>query len=176
MIREEVGMIEYENVFRKGSVPTVIVNKGYELIDINDAASQLFGNHEIKLNLTKCHELFHQSKIRCGAEIICPAKKTFKSSERSRVIHKHKTDMGEIVHEIIATPIFDVHGEVEYVVIEYHSCVQEFRGLISMCSSCKRIRMEHGKWKPVAEYIQYHTAGVEINYIFCDSCTKKLGV
>ncbi len=128
-------MIDYGNVFKKGSVPEVIVNKDYEIADINDAASRLFDKHEIKKNLTKCHELFHQSKIRCGGEIVCPAAKTFESGESFRGIHKHKTSEGEIVHEIISVPIFDEHGETEYVVLEYRSGVQEFRGLINMCSS-----------------------------------------
>ncbi|MHC4268550.1 MAG: hypothetical protein ACYSTS_08805 [Planctomycetota bacterium] len=170
-------MIEYKKVFSKWSIPAIIVNKEYKLIDINEGISQLFRNHEIKLNLTKCHKLFYESNIPCEAGFnICPVAKTFERGEKFRVIHKHKTDMGEIVHEIITTPIFDEHGEIEYVLAEYHSGVQEFRGLITMCSACKKIRMEDGKWKPVVEYIQCHTTGVEISHGYCDCCKNKMGL
>ena len=168
-------MLNYKTVFSKWSVPTIIVNKKYELIDMNEGVYHLFRNHEIKLNSTKCHELFHGSKSPCvQGRNICPVAETVKSGVKFKTIHKHKTDLGEIIHEIITTPLFDEHGEVQYVIVEYHSCIQEFRGLISMCSSCNKIRMEHGDWRSVEEYIQNHTVGVEISHSYCDDCLRKL--
>ena len=168
-------MLNYKKVFNRWSTPTIIVNKEYELIDINEGACHLFRNHEIKLNLTKCYELFHGTKIPCGHEHhICPIAKTFERGEKFKAIHKHKTDIGEIVHEIITTPLFGEQGEVQFVIAEYHSCIQEFRGLISMCSSCNKIRMEHGNWRSVEEYIQSHSTGVEISHSYCEDCLSKL--
>ncbi len=166
-------MIEHDKVFHKFSVSSLIINKRYEIIDINESMSQLFSNRKITLNLTKCYEFLYSSKKPCwklGTDT-CPLKNTFISGQKSRTILRHDTSRGEIVHEVITTPILGKQGEVLLVIVEYHSSVQEFRGLITMCSSCNKIWMENGTWKSVEEYIKSHTTA-EISHGYCDDCHK----
>lgn len=162
-------------IFNKFSVPTFIIDREYKIIDMNESASQMFKDCGIKLNSAKCFEVSHASKDPCweSEPDNCPAKKTFESGVEFRAIHKHKIEPNEIVHEVIATPIFGKEGEVLYVMEEYHSSVQEFRGLITMCSYCKKIKMEDGTWKAVDKYIQCHTTA-ELSHGYCKDCAKQV--
>ncbi|MCP4986135.1 MAG: PAS domain-containing protein, partial [Colwellia sp.] len=128
-------MENFKNVFNNLSIPTMVVNKECDLIAINKNMFSLCNNYEIELNSTKCYELFHNTDNLCrtGSQT-CPVEKVFTAGESHRTILKHSTTKGEIIHEVLATPIFDEHGKIEYAIAEYHSGIQEFRGLISMCS------------------------------------------
>ncbi|MDR4503298.1 MAG: PAS domain-containing protein [Candidatus Scalindua sp.] len=166
-------MVKYKELFNKFTIPAFVINKDREVVDINESMLKLFGSYKLKRDPMKCYTLFYCSEVPCEQRmLICPAMKTFENGLKSRAIHKNKTDIGEIVHEIITVPIFGKQGGVEYVLGEYHSSLQEFRGLITMCSSCKKIRMENGQWSSPEEYIQSHTTGVEISHSYCHSCLK----
>ncbi len=143
-------MVEYREVFDKFSVPTLIIDREYKIIDMNESALHIFKNSAVELNLTKCYEVSHASETPCWEEEYhtCPAIKAFESGQITRAIHRHKTEPDEIVHEVITTPVFGKEGEVLCVIEEYHSSVQGFRGLITMCSFCKKIQMANGKlWR-----------------------------
>jgi PAS domain S-box-containing protein len=45
------------------------------------------------------------------------------------------------------------------------------RGLLPICSGCKRIRDEHGKWWPLDVYITKNT-DTEITHTICPGCTE----
>lgn len=166
-------MIKYKELFNKFTIPACVIDKDREIIDMNESMVKLFGSYQLKVDIIKCYTLLYGFELPCEQrQLMCPAMRTFKNGLKSRSIHKNKTDLGEIVHEVITVPIFGKQGGVEYVLSEFHSSLQEFRGLITMCSSCKKIRMENGMWSSPEEYIQSHTAGVEISHSYCNSCLK----
>lgn len=164
----------YREIFNKFSVPTLIIDTEYKIVDMNKSALQIFRNREIEFNRTRCFEVSHASETPCWESKYntCPARKTFESGETSQVIHKHQTEPNVTVHEVITTPIFGKQGDVEYVLEEYHSSVQELRGLITICSDCKKIKMEDGTWKTVEKYIRSHTAA-ELSHGYCEDCAKE---
>ena len=45
------------------------------------------------------------------------------------------------------------------------------RGLLPICSGCKRIRDEHDRWWPLDAYVTSRT-GVEITHTICPDCTQ----
>jgi len=47
------------------------------------------------------------------------------------------------------------------------------RGLLSICSSCKRIRNEHGDWQQLEFYIQSHSEA-KFTHGLCQDCMRKL--
>ena len=47
--------------------------------------------------------------------------------------------------------------------------VKALRGLLPICSGCKRIRDEHGKWWPLDEYIRKHTEA-DLTHTICLDC------
>jgi CheY-like chemotaxis protein len=51
--------------------------------------------------------------------------------------------------------------------------VKVLRGLVPICSSCKKIRNDHGFWQQLEEYIQDHSEA-EFSHGLCAPCIKKL--
>ena len=51
--------------------------------------------------------------------------------------------------------------------------IQMLRGLLPICSSCKKIRDDKGYWNQIESYIQNHSF-VEIAHNICPECLKKL--
>ncbi len=169
-------MMEYKEIFDKFSVPTLVIDREYNIIDMNKSALHMFQNTAIEFNSTKCYEVSHASETPCWEQefYTCPAKKAFESGQITRAIHRHKTIPNEMVHEVITTPVLGKEGEVLYVIEEYHSSVQEIRGLITICLYCKRIQMDDGKWKAVDDYIRSHTMA-ELSHGCCNDCLKQAG-
>jgi len=52
------------------------------------------------------------------------------------------------------------------------SRVKTLSGLLPICSSCKRIRDDHGYWSAVESYIQGHT-DAQFTHSYCPECTEK---
>lgn len=51
--------------------------------------------------------------------------------------------------------------------------VKELRGILPICSSCKKIRTDEGYWQNVDEYISQHT-NAEFSHGLCKECAMKL--
>lgn len=51
--------------------------------------------------------------------------------------------------------------------------IKTLRGLLPICSSCKRIRDDKGYWNQVEAYIQNHS-DVDFTHGICPECMKKL--
>jgi phosphoserine phosphatase RsbU/P len=51
--------------------------------------------------------------------------------------------------------------------------VKTLRGFISICSSCKKIRNDQGKWEQLEAYIQQHSEAL-FSHGICLDCMKKL--
>jgi len=51
--------------------------------------------------------------------------------------------------------------------------VKELRGILPICSSCKKIRTDEGYWQNVDEYITHNTKA-ELTHGLCNDCAKKL--
>jgi len=48
--------------------------------------------------------------------------------------------------------------------------VKVLRGLLPICSGCKRIRDEHNKWWPLDAYVRAHTEA-DLTHTICPDCT-----
>ncbi|MCK4837356.1 MAG: hypothetical protein KAS94_01060 [Desulfobulbaceae bacterium] len=51
--------------------------------------------------------------------------------------------------------------------------VNTLRGLIPICSSCKRIRDDQGTWNRIESYIAKHSEA-EFTHSYCNDCIRKL--
>lgn len=49
---------------------------------------------------------------------------------------------------------------------------QLLKGLITICSSCKRIRTEHGQWVPIEAYVRSRTTA-DFTHALCQECLNK---
>lgn len=51
--------------------------------------------------------------------------------------------------------------------------VRTLQGILPICSSCKKIRDDHGYWYQVESYIENHS-NAQFSHSICDDCYKKL--
>jgi len=51
--------------------------------------------------------------------------------------------------------------------------VKALRGMIPICSSCKRIRNDQNYWQRLEDYLQEHS-GAEFSHSLCIECAKRL--
>ena len=49
---------------------------------------------------------------------------------------------------------------------------QLLKGLITICSNCKKIRAEHGQWVPIEAYVRSRTAA-DFTHALCEECLSK---
>ena len=54
-----------------------------------------------------------------------------------------------------------------------YSEIKQLRGIIPICSSCKKIRDDSGYWHQVEEYISEHSDAM-FSHGICPECSKKL--
>jgi hypothetical protein len=51
--------------------------------------------------------------------------------------------------------------------------IQQLQGILPICSSCKKIRDDHGYWHQVESYIRDHT-NVDFSHSLCPDCAAQL--
>jgi PAS domain S-box-containing protein len=51
--------------------------------------------------------------------------------------------------------------------------VKTLRGLVPICSNCKKVRNDQGYWQQVEEYVREHTEA-DFTHGLCEECAKKL--
>lgn len=66
-----------------------------------------------------------------------------------------------------------VLGEENKSLIEYLKELQSLRGLIPICSKCKKIRDSKGHWRSVEEYLIHHPKA-DFSHGYCPECFKKI--
>jgi HAMP domain-containing protein len=62
--------------------------------------------------------------------------------------------------------------EREQRLAEAQAEVKVLEGILPICSSCKRIRHEGGKWEPVESYVRDHT-NAEFTHGICPDCAAR---
>ena len=53
------------------------------------------------------------------------------------------------------------------------SKIKQLKGIVPICTSCKKIRNDSGYWQQVEEYVKEHTEA-EFSHGICPGCQKKL--
>jgi GAF domain-containing protein len=64
-------------------------------------------------------------------------------------------------------------GDKNKGLTDYLTELQALRGMVSICSYCKRIKDNQGKWHPVEHYL-IHQVKVEFSHGICPECKSKL--
>ncbi|MGW8287450.1 MAG: sensor histidine kinase [Desulfobulbales bacterium] len=96
----------------------------------------------------------------------------------TRIEKNSNDEIGELANsfnEMIKTRQ-EVEEEREKIVVELQKALSEvkvLRGILPICSSCKKIRDEKGYWKQIESYIRDHS-DAEFSHGICDECYKKL--
>jgi PAS domain S-box-containing protein len=171
--------------------PVLVIDHDYRIIAANSAACSKFSNSLNHIVGECCFQTTHKMQRPCwqDGEIECPAKAAFELRRQATVIHKHNSAGKTFFEEIVASPVFDDHGEITFVVEELRDItelinakeindylkeeVETLRGILPICSSCKKIRNDKGYWEQVDIYIHDRT-GVDFSHSVCPVCFRKL--
>jgi len=170
--------------------PILLIDRNYTIADVNSAACLLMNRTRDQIIGQPCFQITHNSESPCwqSEEASCPAKLAFALRKQTRIIHQHPHENQTRVEEIVASPVFDDNGTVNYVVEEIRDItellnlkeiveymkneIKVLRGLIPICASCKKVRDDEGYWIQVEMYMEERT-GAEFTHSICPECVPK---
>jgi PAS domain S-box-containing protein len=173
------------------SQPVLVVDHHYKILAANSAACRSFCLLPDEIVGRTCYSVSHGLREPCwnDGKTLCPARAAFGLRERTTVIHKHRHAGRDAFEEITATPLFGQTGKVDFVVEEIRNVtelvntkaiVETLRkeghtlgGLVPICSTCKRVRDDHGDWLSVERYVQSRAQG-GLTHAICPDCADKL--
>ena len=186
----KVGLEAYRRMFEDQCAVMYIVDlETFRIIDANKAALRFYG-YDLDMMLTKripdlntTPEADIRSEIKLAVE-----------EGRSYYQYKHQLANGEIRDvEIYANPIsiqgkeysFSIVHDItehkktseerERLILKLQSALEEIktlRGIIPICSFCKKIRDDSGFWKQVEVYIKEHSEA-DFSHSLCPECVQE---
>ena len=161
-------------IFDNISSPVLLIDREYRIVEANRAALAHVGRRETEVIGGCCFKVTHGEDKPCwhSDAVACPVKEAFEVRKRVHAIHKHQIKGGLFVEEIVATPLDEITGEVNYVVEEFRDITEllELReGILPICASCNKIRDGLGSWYRVEEYIHDRT-GADFSHSLCPEC------
>lgn len=179
-----------QNIFNS-SIPICITNADYQIVLSNDSYKNIFGQHS--KSPVKCYESRPGPSCHTDA---CPMRRVLKG-EKEVVCEptKVKAD-GTIQYFIItARPFLNNKGQSDGIVECFQDVterknieternkligklqksleeIQTLRGILPICSFCKKIRNDEGYYEQIESYFHKHT-GVDFSHTFCPTCMKE---
>jgi len=182
---------EWELTFNSINDLISIHDKDFRIVKVNKSFADTFGMENRELIGKKCYEIIHgteepwpncphEQTLGCGK----PATEEFWEPRRSRYLEvstspicNEKCEMIGTIH--ITKDITDrkkVEEEREKLIHELQEAlanIKTLRGLLPICSYCKKIRDDKGYWNQIESYIRDHS-GAEFTHGMCPECLKKL--
>lgn len=165
-------------------LPTAIavINKDMMVVEANDAFKQRASinkkSKDINVIGTKCFNSAYKLSECCNSKTAdsCPVTESFKTKKPSTTVHNIWVEDHAVVEEVIATPIIEKNGDVNFVVEEFRDLSQLLgltKGIICTCAYCKKIRNEDGRWVAFEAYFQQHT-GANFSHGICEECNEEV--
>ena len=180
----------YQKLFERcHSTMLIIEPQTGRIIDANERACRFYGYGKDEITNMKIFD------INClSEEQIIEEMEKAKAEERNHFNFQHRLANGEIKDvEVFSGPIFLHEDKVLFSIIhdiserkkhekEKEQLIQRLenalaeiktlRGLIPICSYCKKIRDDKGYWNQLESYISEHTEA-KFSHGPCDECYKK---
>jgi len=155
-----------------------VIDKNKNIIESNDAFKQRNNNKSLNLSPMKCYSEAYNFTENCNIKTkgSCPVTESFKTGKTASAVHHVWVVDHAIVEEVTASPVFDDKGEVLYVVEEFRDITKLLglkKGIISICSYCRKIHEEDGRWVTFEAYLQKHT-GANFSHGICEECNDSL--
>jgi len=155
-----------------------VIDKNMNIIESNDAFKQRNNKKSLNLSPLKCYTGAYNFTENCNTKIegSCPVTESFKTRKTASAVHHVWIEDHAIVEEVTTTPVFDDKGDVNYVIEEFHDITKLLglkKGIISICSYCRKIHEEDGRWVTFEAYLQKHT-GANFSHGICEECNDSL--
>jgi len=164
-------------IFDNVSFPVQLIDRDYKIVEANRAAISHANQPGIDIIGRFCFKITHASDTPCwhSGEVTCPVKDAFELRKSVHTIHRHSIGDKIIIEEIVATPLDDGTGDVNYVIEEFRDITELLglrEGILPICASCKKIRSVRGNWHHIEEYIHEHT-GADFSHSLCPECFRQ---
>jgi len=180
----------YSGIINTLQEPILIVDLDCHIVDANKSACIYLGKEKESLLGRNCCELSHPSdRVFFEKGESCPCKLVLETKQQTQIIHEHRHDGDAIWEEILASPLKDKSGNINFVILELRDITElvklkevagkldtgtkTLRRFMPVCASCKKIRKEEGKWEDIEDYI-HEISDVEFTHTVCPACQRKL--
>ncbi len=186
--------IKYRTLFNNAADVILIIDTNGILLEANSAFGVKSGYNKEQLigeNLITIGILTEESK----ALVIPYIKDIIQGKNRTPIeINTLRSDGQIVPYDAKATLIkrndtigpvqiilrnISIRKEMEVALVEERNKLKEalakvktLRGLLPICSHCKRIRDDKGYWNIIESYIQKHT-DTEFTHCICEECAEK---
>lgn len=180
----------YSGIINTLQEPILIVDLDCHVVDANKSVCIYLGQEIESLIGKNCCELSHPSdRVFFEKGESCPCRLVLETRQQTRIIHEHRHDGKTIWEEILASPLKDKSGNINFVVLELRDITELVRlkevakkldtgtktpgKFIPICASCKKIKKEEDKWEDIEHYIN-ELSDVEFTHTVCPKCQRKL--
>lgn len=180
----------YTGILNAVQEPILVFDRELRIVDRNEAAEKAFGEDPAAIRDCPCHHETRGPAPACaktgGA---CIIRQVFETGRFARAIRRHpQPDGSPMWEEILASPVRNEEGGIEYVVEElrdltdilrHRSLVKELQaqvrhleGILPICGHCKKIRNKSGSWEEVEVYVRNRT-DANFSHSICPDCFAK---
>ena len=174
----------------------LLLSTDYKILWVNKATVHQTGFEEHELIGACCYKAIHGSDTHCGPPSNpCPVQELVKTGQPVTTVHEHHGKNGNTVYaEVSAYPIKDDAGNIvrfvhisrditesmnlekerEMLISELQDAlvqIKTLKGIIPICTSCKKIRNHNGSWEQIESYIHRHSEA-EFSHGMCPHCVK----
>jgi PAS domain-containing protein len=169
--------------------PVFVVEKDVRIIDFNAAAGRLVGKERDSVIRRKGGEVLHCIHSKdvlegCGKAPSCKncvvrnsVNESFtglKLVRRKAKLERVKGEEGLEVYMLITTPPFEYDNQTfVLLILEDITEIMTLRGMLPICSKCKKIRDDQAYWHSVESYLRAHS-DLEFTHSICPQCAKDL--
>jgi PAS domain S-box-containing protein len=181
----------YKSLFENShSIKLIMDPETGQIIDANISACKFYGytKEQLKnMNITDINTL--------SPEQVREEMRNAKIEKRNEFLFRHRLASGEIKDvEVFSGPIMLAGKKVLYsiihdisrrkmleeererLIVKLEKALEEIKrlkGILPICSSCKKIRDDKGYWQQIEAYIRDHSEA-EFSHSLCPDCIKKL--
>ncbi|MGE4519777.1 MAG: PAS domain S-box protein [Desulfobacteraceae bacterium] len=172
------------------SVMIIVDPESGDIIDANITACEYYGYSKDQMKSMKIFSINIWTPEQIKSEM-----EKAKKEERRYFLFQHRLSSGEIrdvevysgpmpldgknylfsiIHDV--TERLKVEREKEELIIKLENALKEIRslkGIIPLCSCCKKIRDDKGYWTQLEEYLLEHS-DAEVSHGLCPDCMKRL--
>lgn len=192
--RQEKALVlaeqKWEQTFDAVNDPVMILDRAYRIVKVNKAMAKILALPSEECVGKRCYELVHG---RNAPPEFCPhAQVILDGRPHSAEIHEPRIG-GDFL--VSAAPICDDHDEFSWSVFVLHDItalkknteerellfselqeamrqIKTLKGIVPICSYCKKIRDDDGYWQRVEKYISEHTEA-SFTHGICPECYEK---
>ena len=166
-----------------------IVNQNLQIFDINQAASQLYGEDSDAVLKRLCGEILHclyerKSEAGCGATAHCPdcvIRTSVDRATRGNTVTRQKYKMNiqrgdklETAYLLISSAPLE-HDDEQRAVLTIDDITEltELKKLLPICAECKKIRRDDSLWENLESFFRQHS-DIRFSHSICPDCSRKL--